>query len=83
LALEGRTGEIYNICSGRSVSIETIVKKIIDLSGMHIIVVIDEKRIKDADIDNIYGSNQKILNDTKWQRKISLEESIEHMMGEN
>lgn len=82
LALEGRTGEIYNICSGRSVSIENIVKMIIDLSGMRIIVAIDEKRIKDADIDNSYGSNQKILNETKWQRKISLQESIKHMMGD-
>ena len=82
LALEGRTGEIYNICSGRSVSIENIVKMIIDLSGMRIIVAVDEKRIKDADIDNSYGSNKKILSETRWQRKISLRESIKYMMGD-
>lgn len=82
LALEGRAGEVYNICSGISVSIEKIVKMIIDLSDMHIIVAIDEKQIKNADIENSYGSNQKILNETKWQRKTSLQESIKHIMCE-
>lgn len=82
LALEGRTGEIYNICSGRAVSIENIVKMIIDLSGMRIIVEIDENLIKDEDIHNSYGSNQKILNETKWEKKISLHESIKRMMDD-
>jgi GDP-4-dehydro-6-deoxy-D-mannose reductase len=82
LALEGRTREIYNICSGSSVPIENIIKMIIDLSGMHIVVAIDEKKIKDADIGNSYGSNYKILSETKWQRKKSLQETIESILNE-
>lgn len=82
LALKGRTGEIYNICSGTSVSIEKIVKMIIDLSGMQLIISIDEKRIKNVDIKDSRGSNQKIVNETNWQKKNSLQDSIKHMMSE-
>jgi len=82
LALEGKAGEIYNICSGGSVSIDKIVKMIIDISGMHIIVMIAEGLTRAMDIENSYGSNRKILSDTKWKIKISLQESIEQMMRE-
>jgi len=76
LALKGSRGEIYNICSGTSVSMEDILTMMIKKSGVQATITVDPERIKAADIEDIYGSYQKIHLETGWRPVLSLEDSV-------
>lgn len=77
LATKGKNGEIYNICSGRSFSMERILQMMIDQAGLDVRIEVDLLRVKGADIEDIYGDNEKIKSDTGWSQSIQLTESID------
>jgi GDP-4-dehydro-6-deoxy-D-mannose reductase len=76
LALQGRKGEVYNICSGSSLSMQTVLDLMMKTSGIQATVTVDPERIKSTDIADIYGSYRKINQETGWRPAISLEDSI-------
>ncbi len=80
LAEKGMRGEVYNICSGRSVSMEDVLRKIIVGSGLDIEVVSDPARQKDADIEDIFGTHEKLSGDTGWMPVVPLDSSIDDIV---
>lgn len=76
IATKGKNGEIYNVCSGRSVSMEQVLRLMIKEAGVDIDVSIDPQRMKYSDIEDIFGSPEKIWNETEWRALVSLSESI-------
>ena len=62
----GRPGEIYNVCSGKSFKMESILKGLIGKSGKRLNIVTDERFLKSNDIMDIYGDNSKLIRDTGW-----------------
>ena len=76
IAEKGESGEMYNICSGRSHSIEDILRLMIEYAGIDVEIVVDETKIKSGDVDDIYGSNKKLMQTTGWQPTISVSKSI-------
>lgn len=81
LAEKGRRGEVYNICSGRSVSMEELLLMMIENSGLDIEIEVDSSRFKDADIEDIFGSNEKILRETGWRPSLTLEQSVAEVVS--
>ncbi len=76
LAESGRPGEPYLICSGRPVTIRGLLDTLIDLSGVDVKVVTDERRVNPSDIPCLYGSYAKIEADTGWRPSIPLRRSL-------
>jgi len=60
LLLQGKPGEIYNVCSGQPVTIRTILEKMIQDSNKKLTIQTDPKRIKAFDVQEIYGSTGKL-----------------------
>jgi GDP-4-dehydro-6-deoxy-D-mannose reductase len=81
VATEGKKGEIYNICSGRSVSMEQVLRLMIEDAGVDIDVSVDPQRMKHSDIEDIFGSPEKIWNATGWRALSPLSESIKAIIG--
>lgn len=81
IAMKGKPKEVYNICSGSSVSL----KKILDLSlaatQLNLEIVVDNNQKQNAYVKNIYGCNAKIKRDTHWSSVITLKESINKALG--
>lgn len=68
---------VYNICSGRSVAGRVIVNTLAEAFGVpDIPVETDESRVRPNDIMDIYGSNQRLREDTGWQPTISVEQMV-------
>lgn len=80
LAEKGRRGEAYNICSGRSVSIEEVLTRMIKATGLDIEVVSDSAKIKDADIEDIFGTHEKLSAETGWTPVVPLDSSIDDIV---
>ena len=72
----GQLGEIYNVCSGKSISMEDILNLMIQYAQKEIGIAIDESLIRKNDVMDNYGDNSKLINQLGWSNQISLEDSI-------
>lgn len=82
LAEHGRAGETYLICSGRPVSIQTILDKLIELAGIEVHIEQDSARMRPSDTPILYGSYDKLRLETGWRPDISLEQSLQDALEE-
>lgn len=76
LAEKGHPGRAYLICSGHSVSVQTLLDTLIELNGVDVEVRADERRMNPSDIPCLYGSYARIERDTGWRPMIPLRQSL-------
>jgi GDP-4-dehydro-6-deoxy-D-mannose reductase len=77
LLLHGKSGEIYNICSGRDYSMEDILQKMFEISGVKCSVTTDPSRLRANEQKVMRGSFAKIQTAIGWQPQISIEQSLQ------
>ncbi len=58
LARDGERGEVYNVCSGRAVSIRDVLRELIAIAGVPVEVREDGARQRVADIPLLVGSGE-------------------------
>jgi GDP-4-dehydro-6-deoxy-D-mannose reductase len=76
LLVSGERGEIYNVCSGRGVSITDVIAMLESISGVHPAVVVDPARVRPVENAYVVGSNDKITRALGWKPQYSLEDSL-------
>jgi len=76
LLKEGKTGHVYNICSGIGLSIKDIIDIMAEQLNIEVDINIDNRLIRPADNKRIIGSNEKIKRELGWQNNIPLEQSL-------
>ena len=79
---KGKPGEIYNICSGTSISGETLLNKMFEISDIQPETTVDKTKIRLTDIEDIYGSYTKLNKDTGWSPEISLDQTISDILAD-
>lgn len=77
LAAHGRTGEIYNVCSGTAVSVREILGELIRIAHVPVEVRDDPDRMRPADVPVLYGNNAKLLEATGWSARIALRKTLQ------
>ncbi|UCD28281.1 MAG: GDP-mannose 4,6-dehydratase [Planctomycetota bacterium] len=77
---KGRPGEIYNVCSGTPATVKQLCDLLSEISGKSPRIMVDPKRIREADIPICYGDYTKIKQATGWQSHIQLRESLTAML---
>jgi GDP-4-dehydro-6-deoxy-D-mannose reductase len=82
LAANGRPGEAYLICSGRSVSIQQLLDIMLDLIGVPVVVEQDTSLVRSSDTPRLFGSFDKIRNDTGWEPQVSLRHSLNDALND-
>ena len=80
LAMHGRSGETYNVGSGRSISIKSLLQEIIRLSGVKIRTETDPAKLRPVDIPDIRADIAKLQEDTGWMPEISITETLHEML---
>lgn len=81
LLLQGRTGEVYNVGSGKSVSIQTVFDTLKSLSTVSIEAEVDQSLMRPSDIADSYASIDKI-SALGWVPQISLQTTLEQVLQE-
>ncbi|MCL5675819.1 MAG: GDP-mannose 4,6-dehydratase [Patescibacteria group bacterium] len=79
IAQRGKSGEVYNLCSGQSVIVGDLLKKLIRLSGKKIKVMVDPKLFRPIDEIRKVGNNQK-LKQLGWKPTVSLDKSLKKIL---
>jgi len=77
---QGRSGEIYNVCSGKSLSGQEILNKLLSAAQVQPTPVVDKARLRPVDNPDIYGSHQKITQDTGWKPQIPINTTLEDVL---
>jgi len=80
LSEKGRIGESYNLCSGKAVSIQTVLDTILSLSDIKVEVQVDPARLRPSDEPILMGDNSKLKQDTGWEPKIPLEVTLKDIL---
>jgi len=71
----GKAGEVYNVCSGKSIKIQEILDKLIKFSEKDILVEIDENKLRPSDVPDFVGNNMK-LKSIGWMPQYTIEDSL-------
>jgi GDP-4-dehydro-6-deoxy-D-mannose reductase len=82
LLQKGRPGGVYNICSGQARSSHEILKGLLALTDCKPEVKQDPARMRPADDPLIYGSRQKLTDDTGWQPAIPIETTLADVIAD-
>ena len=72
----GKSGEVYNVGSGRAIVIQEILDRIIAHSGKEITVEVDPAKLRPVEVPVIRADISKLQADTGWQPEIPLEQTI-------
>lgn len=77
----GKKGEVYNIGSGKSYSLQLIVDKLISMSSKKIRVEIDQNRFRPADIPELRADISKICEQINWRPEIDIDTTLSDILG--
>lgn len=80
LAQYGKAGETYNVGSGHALEIRQILDLIISLSNVSVEVKVDPNKIRPVDVPIIEADTTKLRKATGWERRISLEQTIQETL---
>ncbi|MDZ4724968.1 MAG: GDP-mannose 4,6-dehydratase [Leptospira sp.] len=75
---KGVSGEIYNICSGKEISIRAMADKLLKFANVNIEYRIDEARIRKAETSRLFGDNTK-LSALGWSPKLTIDETLKEI----
>lgn len=74
--LNGKRGEAYNLCSGKSVAIADILKLLLEVAEVEAEIKEDPERVRNVDITDVYGSYQRANRDFGWKPRVELEATL-------
>ena len=79
---KGEPGEFYNICSGKSRTIRSVLDLLLNNSTHEEIKVKqDPSRMRPSDVEILEGDHSKFTGRTGWNPEISFEKTIEDLLN--
>lgn len=76
----GVRGEVYNVCSGQSRSIRSVLETLARIAGVAVTTRRDEARLRPSEQRDVRGDPTKIRRATAWRASIPIEESLASML---
>ena len=80
LAERGRSGEVYNIGTGRDVSLAAMLEILRGLARVPVEVRVDPARVRPVDQPRLLADASKLRADTGWEPQIPLERTLADML---
>jgi GDP-4-dehydro-6-deoxy-D-mannose reductase len=77
---KGNPGSIYNVASGRSISIEQGVRMLIEISGLNVKITQEESRMRAYDIPQLFADASRMEKDLGWRAEITLEQTFKDLL---
>ena len=80
IAEKGKTGEVYNVGSGVTYSAQEILDKLISMARCPVQVEQDPARMRPSDTPVICCDNRKLMQDTNWKARYTLDDILEDVL---
>ena len=75
-AEKGEPGEVYNIASGRGITIREMLDRLLAMSRVEVKVETDPARLRPSDVEVLLGDASKFHAATGWEPRIPLEQTL-------
>ncbi|HXG01808.1 MAG TPA: GDP-mannose 4,6-dehydratase, partial [Candidatus Binatia bacterium] len=77
-------GEVYNLASGRAVSIAQVIEILLRQAGLHedVKLVPDASRMRPSDVPLLVGDSAKLAGETGWRPKIPLPLTLRDLLDD-
>jgi GDP-4-dehydro-6-deoxy-D-mannose reductase len=72
----GLPGEVYNVCSGQDVAVQTVADRLLALSGVSLDLRVDPELVRDVDVQVLRGDPSRVRAVTGWAPQFSLDETL-------
>jgi len=72
----GRPGGVYNVCSGRDVSIREIADGLADLAGATLAFEVDPALVRPVEVPVLRGDPHRLAEATGWKPEIPLDQTL-------
>jgi GDP-4-dehydro-6-deoxy-D-mannose reductase len=82
LLCRGQGGHTYNVCSGREVTIRSILQTLCTLAQVNPAVVQDGARLRPSEQRRMVADCQRLRQDTGWEPVIPLETSLQQILDQ-
>ncbi|MHA2610092.1 MAG: GDP-mannose 4,6-dehydratase [bacterium JZ-2024 1] len=80
LLRKGKTGEVYNICSGKGYRIGEVLQMLVQTAEIKVEIVQKADRMRPSDVPVLIGDNTKIRTEIGWERKIPFEQTLRDLL---
>ena len=82
LALHGRPGEAYNVCTGIGRSVRELAETLVELAGGGIELCEDPTLVREVDTPRLIGSPDKLKADTGWEPTVPFEKTLSDILAD-
>lgn len=72
----GKSGEVYNVCSGKGILIRDLIQGIADITKMSYTIHKDLARVRPTENRIVVGSNKKLTEQCRWRPEIDIGDSL-------
>lgn len=77
---KGEPGEVYNLCSGRAVSMRWVLQTLLQWAGLEPLIMQDPARLRPSDVPILRGDPSKFHKRTNWGAGIPLEQTLKDLL---
>lgn len=78
----GRSGEVYNVCSGEERLVRELLVQLAELAGVTVDWVQDAARLRPSEQRRMAGCAKKIQEHTGWKPGISMTETLQDVLSD-
>ena len=82
LALDGHPGEVYNVCSGVAVSIDTLAQLLVERANLPMQLEPDPDLMRPVDVPILLGDFTHLREATGWTPSIALEVTLTDLLAD-
>jgi len=81
LVEKGAIGAVYNVCSGKTVSLREVIRIFQDICGKEVELLTDTERVRSCEVTRVAGDCGRIVRDTGWRPQIPLATTLLDLMN--
>lgn len=82
LVLHGAPGEVYNVASGRDVSVQSLAEELVALAHHPVRLVPDPALLRPVDLPALRGDASRLEAATAWRPEISIEQTLGDLLDD-
>lgn len=82
LVEHGEGGEAYNICTGRSVEMAEVLRRLLELAGADLRIDVDPDLLRPVDVPELRGDPARLRDATGWEPQTPLDDTLRAVLAE-
>ncbi|MDU4250154.1 GDP-mannose 4,6-dehydratase [Pseudomonas sp.] len=79
---KGRSGEVYNVCSGQEYRLRDLIDQMAVLAGVDLQIRQDPQKLRKAEQRRVRGSNAKLQRETGWRPAHGMEQILQDVLAD-